>query len=78
MSDEAVVRALTRSALSHLVGRVMKVRGLGMPEAVKTVYASRLYSLINDPRTGLYREGPLYLYDMLNEESQTGGIDIGS
>ena len=43
MSDEAVVRALARSALSHLVGQVMKVRGLGMPEAVKTVYASRLY-----------------------------------
>ena len=78
MSDEAIVRALTRSALSHLVGQVMKVRGLGMPEAVKAVYASRLYGLINDPRTGLYREGPLYLYSMLNEESQTGGNDIGS
>ena len=68
MTDEAVVRALTRSALSHLISRVMDREGLELPEAMKSVYATKLYADINDPETGLYREGPVYLYDMLCEE----------
>ena len=68
MTDEAVVRALTRSALSHLIARVMECESLELPEALKLVYATKLYSDINNPETGLYREGPVYLYDMLCEE----------
>lgn len=69
MSDEAVVRALTRSAISHLVGKVMEVRKVSLPDAMKIVCDSNLFKLINNSKTGLYREGPIYLYDMLAEEN---------
>jgi len=76
MSDEAIVRQLTRSALSHLVERVMKVQSLTLPEALREVYASALFAKIKDPETGLYREGPVYLYDMLCEERGMKRADL--
>ncbi len=69
MSDEAVIKALTRSATSHLIGKVMEVRKVAMPDAMKIVCSSILFKKINDPKTGLYREGPIFLYDMLAEEN---------
>ena len=35
---------------------------------MRVVYSSKLYEKLQDPETGLYREGPAYLYDMLAEE----------
>ena len=68
MSDEAIVRQLTRSAISRLVEKVMEEKSLPLPKAMTKVYESRLYELVNDPETGLYREGPVYLYSMLCDE----------
>lgn len=69
MSDEAVIRQLTRSAISRLIGRVMDKQSLSLPDAMKIVYESKLFAKIKDRETGLYREGPVYLYSMLREES---------
>ena len=68
MSDEAIVRQLTRSAISRLVEKVMKEEGLALADALRKVYESKLFGQVNDPETGLYREGPVFLYDMLCEE----------
>ena len=42
--------------------------GLAIKDAMRIVYSSNLYEKLQDPETGLYREGPAYLYDMLAEE----------
>lgn len=55
-------------ATRDLCDSVMRHESLGLKQALKVVYSSRLYSLMADPGTGLYREGPVYLYDMLCEE----------
>ena len=68
MSDEAIVKALCTSAVSHLIGRAMECENISMPDAMKLVYSSKLYQQINDYETGLYREGPVYLYGLLNAE----------
>ena len=68
MSDEAIVRQLTRSAISRLVEKVMKEEDLPLADALRKVYDSKLCGQVNDPETGLYREGPLFLYGMLCEE----------
>ncbi len=39
-----------------------------MSDAFDMVYKSKLHRKMEDPLTGLYREGPIYLYDMLCEE----------
>ena len=68
MSDEAVVRTLMRSATSRLIEKVIEKESLSLPAAMHKVYNSRLYGLMQDVKTGLYREGPVYLYGMLHEE----------
>ena len=68
MSDETIRRQLRRSAVTHLIEWVMRHESLSLPDATRLVYDSALYVLIEDERTGLYREGPVYLYDMLLEE----------
>ena len=68
MSDDAIVRQLTRSAVSRLVEKVMKEESLPLADALRKVYDSNLFGQVNDPETGLYREGPLFLYGMLCEE----------
>ena len=68
MTDEAIVRQLTRSALARLVEKTMREQSLSVANAIEEVYSSRLYRLVTDPSIGLYREGPDYLYEMLCEE----------
>ena len=56
------------AATRELCASVMENEGLGIKEAMRVVYDSRLYTDLSNPDTGLYREGPVYLYDMLCEE----------
>ena len=74
MSDEAIVRQLTRSAVSRLVEKVMKEESLPLADALRKVYDSKLFGQVNDPETGLYREGPVFLYSMLYEEKHDAMI----
>ena len=74
MSDDAIVRQLTRSAVSRLVEKVMKEESLPLADALRKVYDSKLFGQVNDPETGLYREGPLFLYGMLCEEQHDAMI----
>ena len=74
MSDEAIVRQLTRSAVSRLVEKAMKEQALPLADALRKVYDSKLFGQVNDPETGLYREGPVFLYSMLCEEQHDAMI----
>ena len=74
MSDEAIVRQLTQSAISRLVEKVMKEEDLPLADALRKVYDSKLFGQVNDPETGLYREGPVFLYSMLCEEQHDAMI----
>ena len=74
MSDDAIVRQLTRSAVSCLVEKVMKEEDLPLADALRKVYDSKLFGQVNDPETGLYREGPVFLYSMLCEEQHDAMI----
>lgn len=66
MSSEQQI--LLDGATSDLVECVVHYEGVSMSEAFDMVYKSKLHRKMEDPLTGLYREGPIYLYDMLCEE----------
>ena len=55
-------------ATGNLCAWVAEKEDLEIKEAMRIVYSSKLYEKLQDPETGLYREGPAYLYDMLAEE----------
>lgn len=66
MNDEQLF--LFEGATSDLVDCVMRYEHLSMQDAMSVVYGSRLHAKMENPATALYREGPVYLYDMLCEE----------
>lgn len=55
-------------ATADLIDYVMRYERLPMQDAANIVYGSKLHEKMENPLTGLYREGPVYLYDMLCEE----------
>ena len=59
---------LFEAATADLSERVMEEENVPLKEALRIVYDSALYQKLQNPETGLYREGPVYLYDMLCEE----------
>ena len=59
---------LLEGATSDLVECIVRHEGVTMSDAIDMVYTSKLYKKMENPVTGLYREGPIYLYDMLCEE----------
>ena len=59
---------LLDGATSDLVDCVVRYEGVTLSDAFDLVYESKLHRKMEDPLTGLYREGPVYLYDMLCEE----------
>ena len=43
-------------------------------QALRAVYNSELYQKLCDPKTGLYFQSPLYVYDYLKNEIKTGKL----
>ena len=43
-------------------------------QALRAVYNSELYQKLCDPKTGLYFQSPLYVYDNLKTEIKTGKL----
>ncbi len=53
---------------SEMIARLMEERSLTMREAMDIVYRSKTYSALNNLKTGLYFQSPVYLYDHLQQE----------
>lgn len=55
-------------ATGNLCAWVAEKEHLPVKDAMRVVYSSKLFAKLQDPETGLYREGPAYLYNALAEE----------
>lgn len=55
-----------------LVILLMERRNLDIETALNVLYTSDTYSKLEDTRTGLYFQSPLYVYDFLEKEIVTG------
>lgn len=53
---------------SEMIARLMEERSLTMREAMDIVYRSKTYEALNNLKTGLYFQSPVYLYDHLQQE----------
>lgn len=42
--------------------------------AMYKLYHSKVFEKVQDPKTGLYRERPAYVYELLKDEFKTGEI----
>ena len=56
------------SLATELTLMLMEDKHLSMEEALDTVYNSHTFRLIEDEKTGLYYQGPVYVMEYLKEE----------
>ena len=57
-----------------IINLLEKNRGLSLEEASNLLYNSKLYELLEDEKTKVWRLGYSLLYDLLEEELTTGKI----
>ncbi|MBP5443054.1 MAG: hypothetical protein J6Y60_07425 [Treponema sp.] len=64
----------TVSHASDFATYLVKDFSFSVEQALRAVYNSQLYQKLCDPKTGLYFQSPLYVYDYLKTEIKTGKL----
>ena len=59
---------LVNHAVDQLTESVIKDNGSDLPSALKSVYDSKVYMLLQDNEGELYTQSPSYLYELLRQE----------
>lgn len=65
---------LKEGLVADLVDRVMTEYQLDLEKALDVVYSSEIFQKLSDPATGLFKEGPAYIYSYLKDELGKGKI----
>ncbi len=53
---------------------IMEHYGWDMLKALDVLHGSKTFEKLNDPECGLYYQGPVYVFDFLKKEIETGKI----
>ncbi len=69
---------LKEGLVADLVAKVMEDYHLDMEKALDVVYSSALFEKLSNPDTGLYKQGPAYVYSFLRDEISLGKIPVGT
>ena len=67
---------LKEGLVADLVNQVMEDFHLDMEKALDVVYSSALFEKLSNPETGLYKQGPVYVYSFLKEELTNGKLKV--
>ena len=67
---EKLMEFITQRIIQYLV----KDQDMEVDEAMNLVYNSIVFEKLHDEETGLYLEGPLYVYDLLKNEIRNGRL----
>lgn len=57
---------------ADLTEMLMEEYGWDMERALDELYNSKTFEKINDPKCGLYFQSPVYVFDFLKNEIETG------
>lgn len=68
--SQAEFQNMKEEIVKDIIARLMDERGLTMQQAFNSVYTSRLFEKLSDPKTGLYFQSSGYVYDYLLDELQ--------
>ena len=60
--------------VQDLVEMLAESQGIEYDAAMNIVYNSEVYDKLTDDETGLYREGPAYVFGLLQDELSFGRI----
>ncbi len=59
---------------SELVEMLIERYNWDILKAMDVLYASETFAKLNDPKCGLYYQGPVYVFDYLKDEIELGRI----
>ncbi|MDR0936120.1 MAG: hypothetical protein LBM98_05495 [Oscillospiraceae bacterium] len=74
MTSQKNVYAIIAFITPGMLRLIMANRGVSLPEAADILYNSKLYSVLEDEKTKLWRLSYVLLYDLLEEELTSGTI----
>ena len=72
--SESDFKYMTEAVSADLAELLSKDFGMGVAEALDTLYNSETYTKLCDPATGLYFQSSQYVYSFLKAELATGAI----
>lgn len=72
--DQKKFEAMLVLLVPQVIGLIVKNYGYDEVTATKEFYKSKLYSVLEDEDTKLWHFSPLTLFNMYDEERQTGRI----
>lgn len=74
----AEVQFMRESVTIEVLKLIMQVQGLTMEQAMELLYSSRTYKRLDDEKTKLYTQSPIYVFDILQEETESReGSEVG-
>lgn len=71
MSSSIDKQFLIESLCEDLIPMIMEEYNIAYKEAIDKLYKSKTFSKIEDPQTGLYYQGSVYVFDFFKEEFQS-------
>ncbi len=68
------MKLLVEYLSNELVERLMNTYEWDIQKAMNVLYNSETFSKLEDPRSGLYYQGDVYVFSFLKEEIENGKI----
>ena len=68
------IQYMNECMMRDLAMMLIKEYNISLPEALGMLYNSETYEKLQDPRTGLYFQSPVYVFDFLQRELKQGKI----
>ena len=62
--------------VEKIIPMIIAEHGLSENEAIQKFYCSKLYSFLENPKTGVWRYSPKLLFNLYKEELETGTINF--
>jgi len=74
----AEVQFMRESVTVEVLKLIMQVQSLTMEQAMELLYSSRTYKRLDNEKTKLYTQSPIYVFDILQEETESReGSEVG-
>lgn len=68
------IQYMNECMMRDLVVMLIDKYNVSLAEALDILYNSETYAKLQDPRTGLYFQSPVYVFDFLQRELEHGKI----
>ena len=72
------IQYMNECMMRDLAMMLIKEYNISLTEALGMLYNSETYKKLQDPRTGLYFQSPVYVFDFLQRELKQGKIVINN